>query len=373
MIDAIKKSFLENHQSWGFDIHDSFPLVIDDPTVLFTNATITPFKSMFTGARKRTNFALVQKCLRLGGASGNLETTRSNLNYTSIFEMLGSGLFNVSQDEAVAYFVNVLESIGLQKEKFVFTTVAGLDFEQSLARAGIEQRQVKVFTDPKKLQHEWSFGEGDLHGCGVVAWYVPNHLTVTSCDYVLQELSSYVQVGRIVHIDGFVRGETVEKFSYAAYDMGLGLGRVEFALTGGCEISLSSWRRLSRHFKSVFGTLSETDAHYMANLYRVIEDLVNEGLVPGSKKQAYALRKVVRLLIEEIWLSSEAIVDVNDMLEPFIAESPSHDLLRSVLQSEELALRRTLADAVQKQKKNPHMNEGELRATFGIRQGLLRL
>lgn len=328
---------------------------------------------MFTGAQERTNFALVQKCLRLGGASGDLETPRSNLNYSSIFEMLGSGLFDVSQDEAVAYFIKVLESIGLQKKKFVFTTVAGLDFEQSLARAGIERQQVRVFDDPKKLQHEWTFGEGDLHGCGVVAWYVPNHLPVTPGGDVLQELSNYVQVGRIVHIDGLSRGEKVEKFSYTAYDMGLGLGRVEFALTGGCDISLSAWRKLSRHFKSIFGTLSESDAHYMANLYRVIEDLVNEGLVPGSKKQAYALRKVVRLLTEEIWLSSEAIVDVNDTLELCIAESPNHGLLRKVLQDEELALRRALSNAAQKQKKNPHMNEEELRATFGIRQGLLRL
>jgi alanyl-tRNA synthetase len=46
---VIKSSFLEYHQNNGFETHESFPLVIEDPTVLFTNATITPFKSMFTG------------------------------------------------------------------------------------------------------------------------------------------------------------------------------------------------------------------------------------------------------------------------------------------------------------------------------------
>jgi len=70
-MESIKSSFLEYHQDNGFTTHESFPLVIDAPTVLFTNATITPFKSMLSGEAAFSNFALVQKCLRLGGTDGN--------------------------------------------------------------------------------------------------------------------------------------------------------------------------------------------------------------------------------------------------------------------------------------------------------------
>ncbi len=374
MINNIKKAFIDYHLTRGFSIHESFPLIVDDPTVLFTNATITPFKPMFTGVEQRKNFALVQKCLRLGGAGGNLETPRLNLNYTSLFDMLGSGLFDVSQDYAVAYFAEMLISLGIQKESLAFTTVAGHCFESSLELAGINPRQILVFQDPKELQHEWSFGEGDLHGCGVVAWCLPNNCTRTDGNGdVFQELSNYVQIGRIVHIDGIARGSAVEKFSHTAYDVGLGLGRVEIALNGDCEMSLGAWRKISNQLKSTISGITETDAHYMANLCRVIEELVSEGLLPGNKKHAYALRKVIRLLVEAVWLQSEALVGVSKFLSDFIKESTCHNLLTKAISGEELSLRHILSRAEQKQKKYPEMGLEELRATFGVRPNLLKL
>ncbi len=373
MLNALKATFLDSHRVRGFRIHESFPLVIQDPTVLFTNATITPFKSMFTGAEKRENYALVQRCLRLGGTGGNLETPRSNLSYTSLFDMLGSGLFDVSQDEAVAYFVEVLIGLGLRKEKLVFTTTAQLGFESALEHAGVLPQQIRVFADPKELQHEWSFGEGDLHGCGVVAWYTTQGNRQTTPGSVLDELSHYVQIGRIVHIDGIVRGAAVETFPHAAYDMGIGFGRVELALAGDSKESLHKWRVLSDQLQSMIPELSATDGHYMANLYRVVEELVCEGLLPGNKKQAYALRKVVRLLIEEIWLKSTALVDILTVLDRPIRESPCRDALTKVLSSEETALRGILSVATKKQQAHPEMSPEELRATFGVRLSLLRL
>ncbi len=373
MISSLKESFLDYHQARGFCIYESFPLVIDDPTILFTNATITPFKSMFMGEGERINYALVQKCLRLGGTGGNLETPRSNMNYTSLFDMLGSGLFDVNQDSAVTYFVEVLIELGLQKKNLVFSTTYNSGFDLALERAGISASQIRLFNDPKEIQHEWSFGEGDLHGCGVVAWCVPESYLGHTFDSIPQELFQYVQIGRIVHIDGVARVSTVELFPYSAYDMGIGLNRVEAALNGNCEMSMYPWRMLSKQLQSSIHGLYKTDAHYMANLYRVAEDLIGEGLLPGKKKHAYALRKVVRLLIEEIWLKSKALVDIYTVLRESINTSAYRDLLIQVLSQEEVALRGVLSVAIQKQKKYPGMNPEELRSTFGIRPSLLKL
>lgn len=373
MIAFLKEKFLSYHRARGFGIYESFPLVIDDPTVLFTNATITPFKPMFTGLEQRVNYALVQKCLRMGGAGGNLETPRSNINYTSLFDMLGSGLFDVSQDVAVAYFIEVLMALGLRKENLVFTTLANLGFEQALERAGISPQQMRLFADAKDIVHEWSFGEGDLHGCGVVAWHVPESYQKASSNRVPQELSNLVQIGRIVHIDGIARGLEVEAFPYAAYDMGIGLNRVELALNGNSEVSVSLWRVLSKQLQSSVSGLCDTDAHYMANLYRITEELVGEGLQPGKKKHAYALRKVVRLLIEEIWLKSASLADIPTVLAGPLASSPCQGLLMQVLSQEQGALRGVLASARQKYKKHPDMSPEEMRSTFGIRPSLLTL
>ncbi len=56
---SIESTFLEYHRDKGFATPEPSPLVIDDPTVLFTNATITPFKPMFAGDMGFSDFALV--------------------------------------------------------------------------------------------------------------------------------------------------------------------------------------------------------------------------------------------------------------------------------------------------------------------------
>lgn len=371
MFHTPEELFLRYHQTRGFKTYMSFPLVIDDPTILFTNATVTPFKRMFTGEQERENFALVQKCLRLGGSGGNLETPRTNLNHTSLFDMLGSGLFDVNQDFAVAYFVDVLIELGLPKDRLVFTTLSHLGFDQALERAGINKHQIRLFADAKSLQHEWSFGEGDLHGCGVVARFIPDNSQNLVCDDVVEELSRYVQIGRLVHIDGISRGTSVELSTFSAYDMGIGLNRIEMALNGNCKNSLRPWRECSNRLRFSIGNLSDGDAHYMANLFLVAESLVSEGLLPGKKKQSFVLRKVMRLLIEEIWLQSQALVDISSTLKQQINNSACSSLLENAFYEEENALRKILSTARAKQEKHPEMTAMQLQATFGIRFGLL--
>lgn len=374
MLPALKQKFLDYHQSREFKIYESFPLIIDDPTILFTNATVSPFKTMFTGTIKRERYALVQKCLRLGGTGGDLETPRSNANYTSLFEMLGSGIFDIDKYEAVRYFVELLKALGLSEERLIFTAMPGFGFSSALERAGVASHQVHLFdSSVVGVQNEWSFGEGDLHGRGVTARYAPcGHVRENSAT-VLRELDRYIQIGRIVHIDGAVRGSSIEPFPYEAYDMGIGLNRVELALNGNCELSMQPWRTVSHYLQHSIPGLSSPDAHYMANLYRVTEDLVGEGLVPGNKRHAYALRKVIRSLIEETWLQAGRLIEIPHCLRQPIKASAHSDRLTAALAQEELALRRTLAIAGKEKGRNPGMSPEELRATFGIRDSLLHL
>jgi alanyl-tRNA synthetase len=367
VVESIKSSFLEFHQDRGFTIHDSFPLVIDDPTVLFTNATITPFKPMFSGDMDSSNYALIQKCLRLGGTGGTADTARVDINYTSLFNMLGSGLFNVSHDDALKYFVDMLGALGLNKNNLIFSTIEGHPLESSLRSASLDANQVRIIEDPKALKHDWSFGEGDLHGRGVIAWHA-------SEGYIQNpDLSDCLQIGRIVDIDGISKGTSVIPFEHTAFDVGLGLSRVELALTGKNEVTMKQWRILSEQLKNSLDGISEGDAHYMANLCRVIDELTLEGLMPGNKKHSYVLRKIVRSLIEETWLHSEGFVDVESVLQFFIEGSMSKSRVAAAISDEQTSLRRILSEVESRRKKHPEMTVSELYSTFGIRPNLFSL
>lgn len=366
-MNSVRSTFLEYHRDKGFETHESFPLVIEDPTVLFTNATITPFKPMFAGDTEFSDFALVQRCLRLGGTGGTTEAARQNPNYTSLFDMLGSGVFEIDHDEAVEYFVDMLDALELDRRKMIFSSIGGHALNSALASSSLDPNQVRIFEDPNVIQHDWSFGEGDLHGRGVIAWFSKEGYDQNPA------LTDCVQIGRIVHIDGISEGDTVKPFEHTAFDVGLGMGRVELALTGANDESMRPWRNLSSRFKRDFEGISDGDAHYMANLCCVTNELTAEGLMPGNKKHAYALRKIIRSLIEETWLQSGRIVPVQDALSGFIEESIDQPRVVEAISTEETALRRILANASTTRTKHPEMTPDELRATFGIKPNLLKL
>lgn len=366
-MDAIKSSFLEHHQNKGYATHESFPLVIEDPTVLFTNATITPFKPMFSGDIAFSDFALAQRCLRLGGTGGTVNTARTDMNYTSLFNMLGSGTFNISHGEAIDYFVETLDALGLERKKLILSSIAGQALESALSASALDSNQVRILENPATIQHDWSFGEGDLHGQGVIAWYAEQGNDQNP------DLSDCLQIGRIVDIDGISRGSSVEPFEHTAFDVGLGAGRVELALTGKNDVSMMQWRVLSEQFKDAFNGINDGDAHYMANLCQVIDELTAEGLIPGNKRHAYVLRKITRLLIEEIWVQSKGLVSVQDMFHSFVEGAIPQDGALAAILGEEEALRRVLAEAELKRSKNPTMTPEELHATFGIKPSLFSL
>jgi alanyl-tRNA synthetase len=366
-MESIQSTFLEYHQDKGFAIHESFPLVTEDPTVLFTNATITPFKSMFTGGMEFSDFALMQRCLRLGGTGGTTEAARQNPNYTSLFNMLGSGVFEIDHDDAIEYFVDMLDALELDRKKMIFSSIGGHALNSALTSSSLDPSQLRVFEDPNVMQHEWSFGEGDLHGRGVIAWFSKEGYDQNP------ELTDCVQIGRIVHIDGISEGGKVKPFEHTAFDVGLGMGRVELALTGGNDESMRSLRNLSSRSKGDFEGISDGDAHYMANLCCVIDELTAEGLMPGNKKHAYVLRKIIRSLIEETWLQSGQIVDVQDALGGFIEGSMSKSRVVEALSTEEVSLRKILSKVASTRTKHPEMTPDELHATFGIKPSLLKL
>lgn len=372
MLTELKKLFLEHHSAQGFKIYGSFPLVIDDPTVLFTNATVTPFKAMFKAEMETHNYAMVQKCLRLGGASGSLDTARSNRDYTSVFEMIGSGLFDCDVDFATTYLADLLDALGLCKDHLIFTMLPGVGFDSGLLKSGFKSGQLIFGDADSKIRHQWSFGEGDLHGCGLTIWYARDGFSRYPARNVLNKTAECFELGRLVHIDGVMQNGFVQPLDHTAYDMGLGLSRIEKALRGTPEQSLESWRNLSRVLLDCVLELSESDTHYLANAYRVIEELVAEGVIPGSKKHAYILRKVVRSFIEELWVQSGSLADLSVVREQLVASS-GMVAIASILEKEEGRLRELHEAASGRRRKYPEMNDEELRATFGIRQELLGL
>jgi len=124
--NELRQRFLDYFGRNGHTVVRSSPLVpAQDPTLLFTNAGMVQFKSVFLGEEKRpyARAASAQKCVRAGGKHNDLENVGRTARHHTFFEMLGNFSFgDYFKREAVGYAWEFLtRDLGLPKDRLKAT------------------------------------------------------------------------------------------------------------------------------------------------------------------------------------------------------------------------------------------------------------
>jgi len=138
--NQIRKAFLDFFASKGHTIVPSAPMVLkNDPTLMFTNAGMNPFKDIFLGnaPAEHLRVADTQKCLRVSGKHNDLEEVGHDTYHHTMFEMLGNWSFgDYFKEEAIAWAWELLtEVFKLDKDRIYVTVFEGdasenLEFDQ---------------------------------------------------------------------------------------------------------------------------------------------------------------------------------------------------------------------------------------------------
>lgn len=136
----IRQQFLDFFESKKHKIVPSAPMVLkDDPTLMFTNAGMVPFKEYFLGQRKAEikRIADSQKCLRVSGKHNDLEEVGKDTYHHTMFEMLGNWSFgNYFKKEAISWAWELLTEVYKINKNNIYVTVfegdkkENLDFDQ---------------------------------------------------------------------------------------------------------------------------------------------------------------------------------------------------------------------------------------------------
>src|SRR6202050_344410 len=169
-----RAAFLDFFRQRGHEVCPSAPLIPqNDPTLMFANAGMVPFKDVFTGkeARPFTRATSSQKCIRISGKHNDLENVGVTARHHTFFEMLGNFSFgDYFKDDAIAFAWELLTKVfQIPEERMVITVFGG---ESGLAaddEARAIWRKVTGFGDEKIIglgmkDNFWQMG--DTGPCG---------------------------------------------------------------------------------------------------------------------------------------------------------------------------------------------------------------
>jgi len=329
--DKIRQSFLDFFKERDHQIVPSASLVPKgDPTLLFTNAGMVPFKDYFLGIRTPAvaRVADCQKCLRISGKHNDLEAVGRDSYHHTFFEMLGNWSFgDYYKKEAIEFHWKLINQVWGISANRLWATVYKDDDEAENAWLELGYLPPERVLRCGEKDNFWEMGEtGPCGPCseihidrGVAACNQSGHVDSSEqCAVNVEGCSRFIELANLVFIQ-FNRDATrkLTPLPMKHVDTGTGLERVASVLQ-----SIEESKRLGKDvvlgnydidlFRSIISEINNVSAslgsgvRYGENLkfdvsFRAIADhtraitfLFADGVKPGNTGRDYVLRRLIR-------------------------------------------------------------------------------
>jgi len=359
--NEIRRSFLNYFGANGHEIVPSAPLVpYNDPTLMFVNAGMVPFKNVFTGLEQRAvpRATSSQKCVRAGGKHNDLDNVGYTARHHTFFEMLGNFSFgDYFKEQAITHAWTLLtRDWGLPKDKLLVTVYHTDDEAHGLWKkiAGLsDDRIIRIPTS----DNFWSMG--DTGPCGPCSEIFYDHGAGIfggppgSPD---EDGDRFIEIWNLV----FMQFETQADGSRIglprpSIDTGMGLERIAAVMQGVHDnYDIDTFRFLIGASESLTGVAAEGESRAS---HRVIADhlrsssfLLADGVLPSNEGRGYVLRRIMRRAMRHAHLlgAKDPLMHrlvpalVTEMGQAFPELGRAQALIEDVLLREETRFRQTL-------------------------------
>jgi len=304
-LNQIRSGFLDFFGRNGHEIVASAPLVPqNDPTLLFTNAGMVPFKNVFTGQETRAVPRAVssQKCVRAGGKHNDLDNVGYTSRHHTFFEMLGNFSFgDYFKERAIELaWTLVTKEFGIPADRLMTTVYIDDDeaFELWKKIAGLPESRIVRIAGSDNF---WSMGDtGPCGPCTEIFYDHGDHIWGGPPGSPEQDGDRWVEIWNLVfmqfeqHADG-----SRTNLPKPSIDTGAGLERVGAVMQGvTSNYDTDLFRSLIAASEEATGTKAEGDR---APSHRVIADhlrsscfLIADGVTPSNEGRGYVLRRIMR-------------------------------------------------------------------------------
>ena len=363
--NEIRRSFLDYFGSHGHEVVPSAPLVpYNDPTLMFVNAGMVPFKNVFTGLETRASPRATssQKCVRAGGKHNDLDNVGYTARHHTFFEMLGNFSFgDYFKEQAITHAWTLLtKEWGIAADKLTATVYHTDDqaFDLWKKIAGLpESRIIRI---PTK-DNFWAMGaDGPCGPCSEIFYDHGDHIFGGPPGSPDEDGDRFVEIWNLVFMQ-FLQENDVQigELPRPSIDTGMGLERVAAVLQGQHDnYDTDTFTALIAASESLTGVAATGDNQAS---HRVIADhlrstsfLLADGVLPSNEGRGYVLRRIMRRAMRHAHLlgAKDPLMHrlvpalVTEMGQAYPELGRAQPLIEETLQREEVQFRRTLANGI---------------------------
>jgi len=304
-VNDLRESYLSFFESKGHVRKPSAPLVPEnDPTLLFVNAGMVPFKNIFTGVEKpfAPRATTSQKCVRAGGKHNDLDNVGYTARHHTFFEMLGNFSFgDYFKDDAIAFgWEMVTKELGLSPDKLLVTV-----YSEDEEAADI-WKKVSGFSDSKIIRiptsdNFWSMGDtGPCGPCSEIFYDHGPDIPGGPPGSPDEDGDRFIEIWNLVFMQfDQAAGGKRAPLPKPSIDTGMGLERVAALLQGkhnNYETDL--FLNLIAAEESLYGAKAKGDKlasfRVIADHLRTTSFLIADGVTPSNEGRGYVLRRIMR-------------------------------------------------------------------------------
>ena len=357
----IRRSFLAFFEANGHEPVPSAPLVpYNDPTLMFVNAGMVPFKNVFTGLETREipRAASSQKCVRAGGKHNDLDNVGYTARHHTFFEMLGNFSFgDYFKEQAIIHAWTLLtKEWAISPDKLTATVYHTDDEAFDLWRkiSGLpESRIIRIPTN----DNFWSMGDtGPCGPCSEIFYDHGDHIPGGPPGSPDEDGDRFIEIWNLVFMqfDQAADG-TRSSLPHPSIDTGMGLERISAVMQGVHDnYDIDTFRELIAASEGLTGVKAQGDQRAS---HRVIADhlrstsfLLADGVLPSNEGRGYVLRRIMRRAMRHAHLLGAKDPLMHRLVPALVSEMGqaypelvrAQPLIEEVLEREETRFRQTL-------------------------------
>lgn len=375
----IRKAFLDYFESKQHKIVPSSPMVVqNDPTLMFINSGMAPFKDIFLGISpiKFTRVADTQKCLRVSGKHNDLEEVGIDTYHHTMFEMLGNWSFgDYFKTEAIAWSWELLTEVYKLPKDRLYVTVFEGDEKEGIPASKIALEEWKKWVPENRIlfgnkkDNFWEMGEtGPCGPCSEIHMDCrtdEERALVDGASLVNKDHPQVIEIWNNVFMQySRMKDGSLQPLPQRHVDTGMGFERLVRVIQGkqsnyDTDIFQPLIQYIAKSANIEYGKNEKTDIamRVMSDHIRAIAFCIADGQLPSNVKAGYVIRRILRRAVRYAYtflnLREPFLYQLVDILAEqfdgvFQEIVEQKEFVKKVIMEEENSFLRTLASGIQR-------------------------